>query len=70
MWPIRAHSPAGRSGLANGNTLISNQFENQVIEIDPQKKIVFTQGRENVAGSGFDELNAPLIGDYTGLTPP
>jgi len=41
-----------------------------VIELDPQKKIVFTQGRENVAGSGFDELNAPLIGDYTGLTPP
>jgi hypothetical protein len=30
--------------LANGNTLISNQFDNQVIEINPQKKIVFSQG--------------------------
>jgi len=66
--------PSRAVRLANGNTLISNQFENQVIEIDPQKKIVFTQGRKNVAGTGFDELNAPydakVIGDYTGLTPP
>jgi hypothetical protein len=66
--------PSRAVRLGNGNTLISNQFENQVIEIDPQKKIVFRQGRENVAGTGFDELNAPydakVIGDYTGLTPP
>ncbi len=33
-----------------------------------------TQGQIGVAGSGFDQLNAPydakVIGDYTGLTPP
>jgi len=66
--------PSRAVRLANGNTLISNQFENQVIEIDPQKKIVFTQGREDGTGSGFNQLNAPydakVIGDYTGLTPP
>jgi outer membrane protein assembly factor BamB len=66
--------PSRAVRLANGNTLISNQFENQVFEIDPQKKIVWAQGRIDDAGAGFDELNAPYdakkIGDYTGLTPP
>jgi len=60
--------------LKNGNTLISNQFDMQVIEIDPNKNIVFSQGQIGVSGSGFDQLNAPydakVIGDYTGLTPP
>jgi hypothetical protein len=66
--------PSRAVRLANGNTLISNQFEMQVFEIDPQKKIVFAQGHIGVAGAGFDELNAPydakVVGDYTGLTPP
>lgn len=66
--------PSRAVRLANGNTLISNQFEMQVFEIDPQKNIVFAQGHIDVAGSGFDELNAPydakVVGDYTGLTPP
>ena len=66
--------PSRAVRLANGNTLISNQFDNQVIEVDPQKNIVFAQGRLGVAGSGFKELNAPydakVIGDYTGLTLP
>ncbi len=66
--------PSRAVRLANGNTLISNQFDMQVIEVDPHKKIVFAQGRLGVAGRGFDELNAPydakVIGDYTGLTPP
>jgi hypothetical protein len=60
--------------LRNGNTLISDQFNMQVIEIDPSQNIVFTQGQIGVAGNGFDQLNAPydakVIGDYTGLTPP
>jgi hypothetical protein len=60
--------------LRNGNTLISDQFNMQVIEIDPDQNIVFTQGQIGVAGTGFDQLNAPydakVVGDYTGLTPP
>jgi hypothetical protein len=35
---------------------------------------VFSQGQIGVAGTGFDELNAPydakVVGDYTGLTAP
>lgn len=60
--------------LRNGNTLISNQFDDQVIEVNPAKDIVFAQGMIGVAGKTFDELNAPydakVIDDYTGLTPP
>ena len=62
--------------LANGNILISDQFNDQVIEIDPDahNHIVFTQGQIGVTGTGFDQLNAPydakVVGDYTGLTPP
>lgn len=60
--------------LRNGNTLVSNQFDDQVIEVDRAKQIVFRQGKLAVAGTGFDELNAPydakVIDDYTGLTPP
>ena len=66
--------PSRAVRLANGNTLISNQFDDQVIEINPKKEIVFSQGHLGVAGSGFNELNAPydakVVGDYTGLTPP
>lgn len=61
--------------LRNGNTLISNQFDNQVIEIQPNKSIVFTQGKIGATGGkGFNELNGPydakVVGDYTGLTEP
>jgi hypothetical protein len=60
--------------LTTGNTLISDQFNDQVIEINPQSQIVFTQGAIGVAGTGFNQLNAPydakVVGDYTGLTPP
>jgi len=46
----------------------------QVIEIDPNQNIVFSQGTIGVPGNGFDLLNAPydakVVGDYTGLTPP
>jgi hypothetical protein len=60
--------------LRNGNILISDQFNDQVIEITMHKHIVFRQGKIQVDGNGFNQLNAPydakVIGDYTGLTPP
>ena len=40
--------------LKNGNTLISDQFNNRVIEVSPAKKIVQQQGVLNVAGNGFN----------------
>jgi hypothetical protein len=60
--------------LRDGNILISDQFNDQVIEINSRKHIVFAQGKIQVDGSSFGLLNAPYdakaIGDYTGLTPP
>ncbi|MBV8234484.1 MAG: hypothetical protein JO075_02170, partial [Acidimicrobiia bacterium] len=60
--------------LANGNTLISDQFNDQVIAVDRAGNIVFTQGQIQTDGTGLDELNAPydakVIGDFTGLTNP
>jgi hypothetical protein len=60
--------------LHNGNTLISDQFNDRVIEVTPAGKIVFRQGQLNVPADGFDQLNGPYdakqIGDFTGLTPP
>lgn len=60
--------------LRNGDTLIANQFDDQVLEVNHEKQIVFTDGKINTIGTGFDLLNAPysanLIGDFTGLTPP
>jgi hypothetical protein len=60
--------------LRDGNILISDQFNDQVIEINMHKRIVFAQGMIQVDGTGFNQLNAPysayVIGDYTGLTPP
>ena len=49
-------------------------INNRVIEVTPAAQIVFQQGKTNVAGNGFNQLNGPYdakqIGDYTGLTPP
>ncbi len=60
--------------LADGDTLISDQFNDEVITVSPHGEIVYTQGQIQVAGNGFDELNAPydakVIGDFTGLTVP
>lgn len=60
--------------LRTGNILISDQFNDQVIEINMHKRIVFAQGKIQVDGNGFNQLNAPYdakaIGDFTGLTPP
>ena len=67
-------APSRAVRLANGNTLISDQFNDQVFELDPFQNIVFWQGQIGVAGTGFDQLNAPydakVVGDYTGLTYP
>jgi hypothetical protein len=60
--------------LMDGNALISDQFNDQVIKVDGSGNIVFSQGQIGVAGTGFNELNAPydakVVGDYTGLTAP
>jgi hypothetical protein len=60
--------------LKNGNTLISDQYNMQVIEVDPDQNIVWSQGEVGVSGTGFNMLNGPydakVVGDYTGLTPP
>jgi hypothetical protein len=71
---VAAPAPTRAVRLKNGNTLISDQFNDQVIEVDATGTIVFSQGKIGVAGSGFNELNAPYdakaVGDYTGLTAP
>jgi hypothetical protein len=64
--------------LANGSTLIADQFNHQVIEVDRDGIIVASFG--NIDDPGYGEhdvrrgLNAPydakVVGDYTGLTPP
>ena len=71
---VAAPAPTRAVRLKNGNTLISDQFNHQVIEVDAAGNIVFSQGQIGVAGTGFNELNAPydakVVGDYTGLTAP
>jgi len=65
--------------LANGNTLISDQYNHRVIEVNQDKQIVRTFGKINslgydpqsVADGGLNSpYDAKRIGDYTGLTPP
>jgi hypothetical protein len=58
----------------NGDTLISDQLNHQVFEINTAGQIVFSYGQLNVAGNGAGQLNGPYdakrVGDFTGLTPP
>jgi hypothetical protein len=65
--------------LRNGHTLISDQYNHRVIEVDHDLNIVHTFGKIN--SLGYDKhsvadggLNSPYdakrIGDYTGITPP
>jgi len=65
--------------LKNGHTLISDQYNHRVIEVNHGKNIVRTFGKlgaigynaESVAGGGLNSpYDAKRIGDYTGLTPP
>jgi|HubBroStandDraft_1064217.scaffolds.fasta_scaffold62799_1 hypothetical protein len=67
-------NPTRAVRLANGNTLISDQFNDQVIEVSPAGQVVSSYGTLNVAGAAAGQLNGPYdakrVGDYTGLTPP
>jgi hypothetical protein len=65
--------------LRNGNTLISDQYNHRVIEVNREKEIVRTFGKINSLGYDANSvhgggLNSPYdakrIGDYTGITPP
>jgi hypothetical protein len=60
--------------LQNGDTLISDQLNHQVIEIDSAGTIVHQYGQLNVPGNGAGQLNGPYdakrVGDFNGLTPP
>ncbi len=65
--------------LRNGHTLISDQYNHRVIEVNPDQRIVRTFGKINSLGYDADSvhgggLNSPYdakrIGDYTGLTAP
>jgi len=65
--------------LRNGHTLISDQYNHRVIEVNHDKEIVRTFGKINslgydtvsVQGGGLNSpYDAKRIGDYTGLTPP
>jgi len=65
--------------LRNGHTLISDQYNHRVIEVNHAKQIVRTFGKlgdldyntESVANGGLNSpYDAKRIGDYTGLTPP
>ena len=65
--------------LRNGNTLISDQYNHRVIEVDSNGVIVHSFGEiatlgydtESVANGGLNSpYDAKHIGDYTGITPP
>jgi hypothetical protein len=65
--------------LRNGHTLISDQYNHRVIEVNHGKQIVRTFGElgdlsyntGSVADGGLNSpYDAKQIGDYTGLTPP
>jgi len=65
--------------LRSGHTLISDQYNHRVIEVNHAKHIVRTWGKlgalgynaENVADGGLNSpYDAKAVGDYTGLTPP
>jgi hypothetical protein len=65
--------------LKNGHTLISDQYNHRVIEVNHAKQIVHSFGQigslgydpQNVANGGLNSpYDAKRVGDYTGLTPP
>jgi hypothetical protein len=60
--------------MCNGRTLISDQYNSQVIEIDRSGNILFSYGQIGVIGNGPNQLDAPYdakeIGDSVGITPP
>jgi hypothetical protein len=65
--------------MRHGHTLISDQYNHRVIEVNHAKHIVHTFGKlgdlgynaESVADGGLNSpYDAKRIGDYSGLTPP
>jgi len=65
--------------LKNGHTLISDQYNHRVIEVNHGKQIVRTFGKlgaigydpKSVANGGLNSpYDAKRVDDYTGLTPP
>lgn len=91
-WHFFTNDPALRPGsnpsplptravqLANGNVLISDQFNHQVIEVTHTEPAIIVATYGTINDSGFSpstaltKLNGPysayVIGDYTGITPP
>ena len=45
--------------LRDGNILISDQFNDQVIEINPGKQIVFAKARSRLTGTGSTPPTTP-----------
>ena len=68
--------PSRAIRLRNGDTLISDQFNDRVLEVDhgSPAQLVRQWGTTTVAGVGRNAFNAPydakVIGDFTGLTAP
>ena len=73
-WRMRDVLDKGVDLACESEGLIIDQFNHQVIEIDSDSNVVFTQGSIGAAGNGSNQLNGPcdakVIGDYTGLTSP
>jgi hypothetical protein len=74
-----AAKPTRAVRLKNSHTLISDQYNHRVIEVNHGKQIVRTFGKlgdlgyntESVADGGLNSpYDAKRIGDYTDLTPP
>jgi hypothetical protein len=67
-------NPSNAVRLANGTTLIADQFNDRVFIISIDGTLLWQYGELNKAGNKPGELNAPYnamsIGDYTGVTPP
>jgi hypothetical protein len=67
-------TPTRAVRLANGNTLVTESFYDQVVEVGPDGGVVYTHGALEVAGNSGNLLRQPydskVIGDYTGLTNP
>ena len=67
-------TPTRAVRLANGHTLVTESFYNQVVEIAPDGGVLYTHGALDIAGNSGNLLSQPydskLIGDYTGLTDP
>ena len=83
---VPAPLPTRAIRLRNGDTLISDQFNNRVIRVSPAGLIVASYGLPLSGGDpignnvGYDvhttqnglysPYDAKVVGDYTGLTPP